>query len=374
MRTKQTDTIFYNFSIFVLGRKMAFILSKSVNSQSCFMAIIFSILFIIGSSIDQTLIMKGKDTGLLEHPTSWCFIIIQIAAPFFLSRSIEKLFIFLDGNDVINSKKELASYITLFNKYTLRQTNLSVLSYRLLTLIGLICFVWNSFQNQAPMKYLGFDFWDSFNHPFGYWLTRVYKFYMWVLFFPAIIHIHFSGLFTLHTLLKDAEREKFFVLKPYNQDEYAGVGIIIKIAINPPIPLLLLGSVSVLAAFFIHGQIGITPIIGLSLMSLLFLLIYFIPAVRLRKIIKSEKKRQLSEITEKQNSLYFELVRSEKTMVNPDNLETLNSLTIVFDQVKSISAWPYWKSILKVVGFVNIPIVISIGKNLWPIMKAIFQR
>ena len=370
MSSEQTNTVFYNYPVFRLGRRLSFILSKSVNSQSCFMAVLFTVLFLTGSLIDQTLIMKGRDIGLLEHPTTWAFLIIQIIAPIFLNKGVEKLFTFLKKNDIIYSKKELSGYLSLFTKHTSRQANFGKFCYTFLTLVGIICFAWNSFQNQNPLRFLGFDFWDSFNHPFGYWVTRIYKLYLWVFFLPAIIHIHISILFVLHKLLKDSTKENFFVLRPYNQDEHAGVGVIIKIAITPPIPILILGSLSVLGAFIIHGQTGITPLIGLCLVSLLLILIYLIPAIQLRRIIKSEKKRQLTEITEKQNELYFELVKDVKAKNETDILETLNSLTTVFDQVKSISIWPYWKSMLKIVGIINIPVIISIGKSLWPVIKS----
>lgn len=369
MSIGQENMVFYDYPVFRFGRRLAFILSNSVIRQSFFMGILFTILFLTGSLIEQTLVMKGRDIGLLEHPTTWFFLLIQIIAPFFLKKSMEKLFSFFKKNDIIDSKKDLSGYTGLFKKHTSRQVNFSKFSYRFLILVGIICFAWNSFQNQDPFKFLGFDFWDSFNHPFGYWITRIYKIYLWVFLLPAIIHIHISILFVLHKLLKDAEKEKFFVLRPYNQDEHAGVGVIIKIAINPPVPILILGSLSVLGAFIIHGQTGITPHIGLSLMSLLLLLIYLIPAIQLRKIIKAEKKRQLTEITEKQNVLYFELVQDAKAINESDSLGTLNSLTTVFDQVKSISTWPYWKSMLKIVGIINIPVIISIVKSLWPVIK-----
>ncbi len=371
MITEQINATFYNYPAFRLGKRVAFFFRESVIKQSVFLGALFFVFFIIGALIDQTLIMKGRDVGLFEHPTIWAFLVIQMTAPYFFKKSIEKLFLFLKGNDIIDSKIELSSYSSLFKQQVSRQMNFSKFSYVTLLVVGFICFAWNSFQNQAPLKFLGFDFWDSFYHPFGYWITRVYKFYLWVFFLPAIIHIHISILFLLRKLLIDAGKDNFFILKPYNQDEYAGVGIIIKIAINPPIPVLILGSISLLGAFFIHGQIGITPVIGLCLLSLLFFLVYLIPAIQLRKIIKAEKKRQLSEITEKQNSLYFTLVKKDK----PENeFDNLNSLTTVFEQVKSISVWPYWKFMLKIVGVINIPLIITIGKNLWPLISKVFQK
>ncbi len=372
MKILENTDFFYNYSIFQFGKKVSFLFKKSVFGQSCFIASLFILLLVIGSLLDHTLLMEGINVGLLEHSTFWGFIVMQIIAPWFLQKSINKLLGFLKGNDVIDASKDLTTYISLLNKHTLKQTNISRLSFAIISLIGLACFAWNSFQNQEPLRFLGFDFWDSSNHFFGYWLTRVYKLYMWVFFLPAIIHIHLSSLFVLYKLLHEARREKFFKLMPYSQDEHAGAGEIIKIAINPPIPIMLVGFASVVSAFFIHGHISITPIIGLSLMSLLLIIIYLIPAIQLRNIIKSEKKNQLDDIARKQNALYFELVKYEKSILKPDDLETLNTLSSVFNQVKLISVWPYWKSILKVVGIINIPLIISLLKNVWPALKTVF--
>lgn len=374
MADEELNAVFYNYPIFRFGRKIGFVFRKSIVFQSIFITVISIILILTGSLIDQTLILKGKDVGLLEHPTIWCFLLIQLVTPIYLKKAIGELLSFLKKNDIINSQKDLTGYISLFKKQTSRQMNFSKFSYLILISIGLICFVWNSFQNQSPLKFLGFDFWDSVNHPFGYWITRFYKFYLWLFLLPTIIHMQISILFVLYRLLKDAAKEKLFTLKPYNQDEHAGIGIIIKISIAPPIPILLLGSLSVLCAFLVHGQIETTPVIGLSLLSLLFLLVYLIPAIQLRKIIKAEKKRQLTEITEKQNSLYFTLINKKKDQDESNILETLNSLTAVFDQIKSISSWPYWKFMVKIMAVINIPVIISIGKNLWPAINSILQK
>ena len=173
MAADQANTVFYHYPVFRLGRKLAFFFRKSVTTQSCFMALLSILLFLSCSGIDHTWLMNGKNTGLLEHPTIWAFFIIQIISPVFLKKAIERLFTFLKENDIIDSKKELSGYLTLFNRQTSRQMNFSRFSFVFLSFIGLICFAWNSFQNQAPLKFQGFDFWDSFNHPFVYWLSRI---------------------------------------------------------------------------------------------------------------------------------------------------------------------------------------------------------
>jgi hypothetical protein len=374
MESHEVMSVLYKYPVFRTGKKISFFFKKSFVAQSLYLGFLFTLLIIIASIIDKTLILEEKNIGLLEHPTIWTFIIIQIYVPILIKNSISKLFLFMQKNEVIDNKIDLSSYSLLFEKQTSRQMNFGRFSYAFLILIGLICFTWNTIQNQSPIRFLGFDFWDSSNHPYGYWITRVYKLYLWGFLFPTIVHIQMSILFVLKKLLVDAERDKFFVIKPYDLDEYAGAGTIIKIVINPIVPILLLCSLSVLGAFFIHGKIGVTPIMGITILSLLFLLIYLIPAIQLRKIIKSEKQRQLTEITEKQNKLYFSLVHGDKPQIEYDNLDSLNSFKDVIQQIKSISIWPHWKFILKIIGVINIPTILSISKNLLPIVTKIIQK
>jgi hypothetical protein len=370
MIDEEVNAVLYHYPVFSFTKKIDFIFRKSVIRQSLFVWI-FTIIAIIGASaLDHTFVLGGKDVGLFEHPTIWMFLLIQILIPVVFKNAVGKLFDFFKYPGIIDSnKRDLSIYSSVFVNHVSRKTNFSKIIYALSITIGFICLVWNSFQNQAPYKFLGFDFWDSFNHPYGYWITRLYKVYLWVLLFPAAIHIQISILFVLYKLLKDAVKDKLITLKPYNRDEYAGIGNVIKIAIAPPIPILIVATLSVLSAFLIHGGSGATPIIGSTILSLLFLAIYLIPAIQLRKIINSEKKRQLDEIAETQNTLYYTLVKNDNPHDVFENLETLNALTPVYKKIKSISSWPYLKLFLKIVAFINIPGIISICKSIWPLVK-----
>lgn len=369
MTKSQLHKLFAYYLPFRTIGRIGWISKKSIPIQSLFITLFFAIVIILASIFDKTLILDSNNRGLLEHPTIWTFLILQGLIPFALIKSINKLLSFFQKNDVIVDEKDLNYYLQIFKKQLSKQSNFSKVTFTFFVTIGFLCFIWNSFQNQMPYKFLGFDYWDSIYHPFGYWVTRVYKFYLWVIFFPSILHIHSSVLYTLNMLLKDACKENFLVLKPYHQDGYGGVGDLIKIAINPCIPILFVSFLSVCSVFWIHRALNMTPVIGLLLLSLLFILVYIIPALTLRRVIKKEKKRQLNGITESQNIFFLQLIDTKKEYLQVSNaLEALNGLTPVYAHIKSISTLPYLSLIVKVIGVINLPILVSLIKSIYPIL------
>ncbi len=363
----EANKIYEAYPVFKFNKAIR-LFNNHPERQALVVTAIFFLLIILASFIDHTFHLPGTDIGLFEHPAIWTFLILQAIIPLVFKKAVSNFFGFLDGAEIVKEGTDLSKYRTVYTKHVYRKTNAGRVIFVLLITIGLGCFVWNSFQNQDPYRLVGFDFWDSINHVFGYWITRVYKFYLWVLFFPSIVHMHISLLLTLNKLLKDAIEENFFSLKPFHQDEYGGVGKIIKTAIDPCIPVLLLASLSVLSALLIHRQLSVTPIVGICVLSALFVVVYLIPAVTLRKIIQSEKKRQLTEVTQTQNAFFYKLSDTNESGSLFRNLETINGLAPIYKQIKSISSWPYLNSVIKVVGIINLPILMNIAKTLWPIL------
>ncbi len=369
MSISDAEGIYENYPIFRFIKRITFFTRRAIVYKSLLWTILFCLGILLGSLLDGTLILSGENWGLLQHPTIWAFFFIQAIVPFSINFSLKRLFLFLKKNDLIDSDLDLAKYIDVLKTYTTRSTNLSRMCYYLLFCVGVICFAWNSYQNQAPYKFVGFDFWDSINHPFGYWTTRLYKIYLWLFFLPALVHIQFSILMTVNKLLKEVKAGNRLRLKPYHQDGYGGVGRIIKIVINPVIPVLIISCCGVIGVFIIHRNFGITLGIGLLILSSLFIFIYLVPAVKLRKIIIAEKKRQLTEISNTQNSIFYSLIKNKPDLMH-SNIDVLNALEPVTKQIKSISNWPYLNSVIKVISIVNTPIILSGIKQLVPFAYA----
>lgn len=370
----KTDKIFICYPVFKGINQIIFFSKKNIAYKSLFITFFLLSLIVLSSFLDHSLILPGRDIGLIEHPVIWSFIIIQAVIPFSVNSAVTELSNFFSEKEIINSEVDLSYYVSLLHKQVSRNTNLSRVLYFLLVITGFICFVWNSYQNQLPFKFLGCDFWDSIIHTWGYWITRVYKLFLWGVFFPSVIHIQLSILIVLNKLLKNAIAENFFKLNPYHQDDHGGFGKLIKIIINPFIPILVIASVAVLCVLLKHGRLDITSIIGLCILSFLFIVIYFVPALALRRVIKFEKKRQLGEITHTQNGIFYSLLKNNISTNIHEKIETLNGLDPISKQIKDISNWPYLSMIVKIIGIVNTPVLIDMGKKVLPILNSIFGK
>ena len=366
MITKDKDGVLASYPVLKYVNQINLFKGKTVATNFLVVTGLMTIAIIAASFFDKSLFLTGNNLGLFEHPTIWTFIIIQAITPFRIEKSVNSLYRFLEKNDLVNSKFDLSRYPPMFLQQIFRETNLSKLTYYLFVTIGFIGFVWNSYQNQLPLRFLGFDFWDSINHPLGYWVTRVYKLYLWMFFLPSCAHVQVVILVTLSQLLKDVDKKRLFVLRPYHQDGHGGGSELIKIVISPFVPILMVSSISFLCVLMIHRELDITLLFGLFVLSVLFISIYLIPSIALSKILKSEKQTQLAEIAQKQGTIFSSLIKTVDPNLIKRKLETLTSLDSVSKQIKEIPNWPDLNSILRLLSLAHIPALIAIVQKIWP--------
>ncbi len=287
--------------------------------------------------------------GFLEHPSIWVFFCMGAIVPFNISAALKSFYKFLSGNDIIHSETDLSVYADYFRKFSARDIGVSRFLYYLLTAAGFICLAFNTYQNQQPYRYLAFDFWDSIFHPFGYTATRLFKFYLWVLFLPAFAHIYITLVFTIVKLLKDAKTKAFINLQPYHHDRNGGVAIIMEIVIKPFIPLLSIVALNGLAVYYVHQKLDATPLIGLFMATLFLLVFYTVPAYYLMELIKFHKKQYLKEITDRQNIILSNMKKPENIALLLSHIDSLNGMQHVIKQINSVPEWPYSKQITKMV-------------------------
>jgi hypothetical protein len=367
---KVGDTLKY-YPVFRLVDYIIPIKRLGVSWKFLIVTICITVFVLVGSTIDKTLIMKGPDIGLFQHPAIWTFLIGQVIACFSVSLSVKRLYSFFEKNEVLESQFNLKPFKESFIKNAKREKNIGRTIFILLTTIGFVAFIWNSFQNQLPQKYLGFDFWDSINHLCGYWITRGYKLFLWVMVIPCCAHLQLLISITLYQLLKEAEGQKLFKLKPYHLDGYGGASTIINIAINAFIPILIISFISVLAVLLIHCRLGLTPVMGIFILSFLFAFTYLVPAIALNRIIKKEKKRQLAEVTAVQNLLLQSITTTADSSAVIANSEAINGMEVISKQIKKIPNWPHITTVIQLIGLINIPTVISFLKMMSPLLTSI---
>jgi hypothetical protein len=307
----------------------------------------------VSSILDRTIWMPGRSTGFLEHPGILIFLLAQLYAPLNAVRSLDHLLglrMLKDGPLSGNIAQQLIQKrLSAFELSVLRDNASGRGLYRFLVLIGFGVFVWNSYQNQLPVRFLGFDFWDSVYHPFGYWTTRIYKFYLWVLLIPALGHLIILSVWTVRRfIVSTSQTGAAFTLEPYHEDGCGGIRILVDSILNPLVPVVVVTTSLSLAAFLVHEKLDVTTIGGFTLGGAFFLLIYLNPAITLRKLIRSEKRRQIKEIRKKQSDLYF-VVRATHTPSQKasDAAQVITSLSEVCKHVSSLPNWPQFDRVVR---------------------------
>lgn len=323
------------------------------------LACAFAAAFTSAAYWEKTLVMPGQAVGLLEHPGIWLFLVAQVAIPWILNRSLRRFRnLHFDHTAPLSREfmsQEFASIEHRLVQSLERRTVRSRGVFDVIVFVGLLAWAWNTFQNQDPLKFLHFDFWDSSRHAINYWLTRFYKLYVLVMVGPALIHAQLCLVRAVRNMFDLAASRRAVILDPYHCDGDGGLTLIVNSVINPMVPIVLTSSLLTVAAFVVHGKYDITTIGGLAITVALLLLVYFVPALALRRAIADEKKRQEEYVCRIQREMYNELLLAEmgqRTL--KDHTAALVSLADLAKRIDGISEWPQirriWRLAAVVVG------------------------
>jgi hypothetical protein len=278
------------------------------------LTVAMAVALVVCSWIDGTLWMQGRAVGFLEHPGIITFLLSQAFVPFIAAKAVEQLSRPQDFADSAFSPSFIANKVVpAWGRYStsvMRKDGRGQRLYGWLFLIGFAAVAWNSIQNQDPIRFVHFDFWDSALHPFGYWSTRVYKSYLWLFVIPAITHLLILSALSVRAIIIAAGRTTdALVLDPYHEDGCGGVKVMVNALLRPMQPVALLGALLAFDAFYVHEKLDLTTIGGFTLAFAFFAMIYVTPAISLRRTIRREKLRQIQELRKKQTELYNSLYK-----------------------------------------------------------------
>jgi hypothetical protein len=308
-----------------------------------------------GAMLDHTLVLSGHGVGLLQHPTIWAFLFAQGLLPFTAERA-HRVFQTLprwaagvlsreDGQESFRARSEG------LERHLGRETNASRALYIVLILLGFLCVAWNSIQNQRPLEFLGFDFWDSSNHAWGYWLSRVAKTYLWMLFFPAIIHCQAGILLAASGVIRDAAQRGVLRVQLFHSDGCGGFRGLIQMVLGSLSPFLLVATLLALGTFAVNGKLDVTTVGGLLLAVAVFLVLYAIPAARLRQAIRKAKGHRRDEISRAQDMWFSVLLASTMaTQAQKDAASLIDSLGLLSARVAAVPDWPQGRTVVRLVG------------------------
>jgi len=312
------------------------------------LALVLAIITIfLASCLDDTLFLPGRDTGLMEHPAIFCYFLEQCIVPAILMRSVDRLWRRRKDSPFADRAVWLQE-VRSFRDALDGKTNLARVVFAALLTIGITVWVWNSYSNFHPDR-VGHDFWDSWKHQWGYWVTRLYKFYFWVLWIPSITHIQLMLILSVTRIVRKSTAVDQFKLQPYHPDGCGGTKALIATIFNPMMVSVLISAVGNAAAFYIHRRFDITTVGGVVLTCILFVAAYLWPAIVMRRAIVIEKRKQIKDVSERQSILYSELmVDTTGIEILATRVESLERLTTVARDIKRLPNWPHLRQIVGV--------------------------
>lgn len=319
---------------------------------------VISLVFMAGAaSADSTLFLPGRDVGFLEHPAIFAFLLAQCVLPYSAARGL-RLFALTPkwSRGILDSAyldEQFVPHSEFLRNCVYRRNNIGSASFNLLIFVGFLAFAWNSIANQSPYRFAGFDFWDSSLHFWGYLSTRIYKFYMWVMFFPAVLHSTLIMLVCMRRIVARAAAENKLSLEPYHPDGCGGVKVFMDSVLKPFVPALGISSALAFAAVLIHRKIDVTTVGALGLVCITFATLYLVLATALRRAIRLEKNRQLRSISELQNAQFFNLIRGQTAFSPADTNTTISSLSDLARHVKNLPNWPQLRFVVRVISLAS---------------------
>ena len=295
--------------------------------------------------------------GLIEHPAIWAFFCLQIALPLSLRRSIRKLLgtrVSLRDLGVLAGKPsgQLVDPILKFSDLQGKTTRLVA---TLLYCFGLTAFVWNTYQNQLPGIVVPYDFWDSKTYFWGFWITRIYKLYLFAWLLPYIALLHTAILVTALRLVRQARISGKLKLQPFHPDGVGGLGFLPDLVTRPLVVAALLGLLPTAGAFQIHRAIDVTPMMGLATVLLAIGVAYFVPILSFRSDIVAAKQAIVERLRWLQQAQFSKIVDGDT--LDFETLRIGNQSIEFFEKlckaIKHISNYPHLK---RLIGYITLAI------------------
>ena len=302
--------------------------------------------------------------GYLQHPGIFGWYLIQLIMPVAIyatliaaTRSSKHY------RDVITDASTFRFRKMVFNPMVTFVAFGNVASrstFAFLFLAGFAAFAWNTFQNLSPGRLAPLDFWDSIHFPFGYFASRVYKFYVDALLLPSIVHIFTGIVWANIAALRTLNKEKKVRLALFNPDKCGGFGFLADLILSPTIWALLVSGLAFFGVVYTHRVFDVSMVTGILVQATILIAFYVLPTFVLRSVLVQVKRFAAREVHARQEA-HYEAILSGRLHGAPlrEAHEYLRYFNDIASTIDKIPNWPHLSKAYSAFGISISPALIS---------------
>lgn len=345
----------------------------SFSAQVWFLGVGSAAVLTVAAWLSGSLYLQGPSIGLFEHPAIWAFVGMQIVLPFAIRNSL----IILAKHRRTNFDRHFIKKIRpQLRAFTGLETPESRAWGAVFVIAGFVNFVWNSYQNQRPGLLLPYDFWDSTTFPICFWVTRVYKFYLFVCLLPYVALVHTGIVLIVLRVIRNARLSGKLELAPFHPDQVGGLGFAPALVSRPVVSTLLMAALATVGAFSVHRSLSVTPVLGGIAVLAGVLLAYGLPIARLRTDLVALKQQAVNVLREMQQKQYDNAMKS--IPLGAARLRETSEAIEYFDRlcnrITKISNYPHLRWIIGSTTVAMLPTIVSGLVKTYELLSPIVQR
>jgi len=310
---------------------------------ACLLVILFPILIGVASWIDGTWKMAGTAKGLSQHYGFW---VIFISAPivFVLTRYLLSVFTRtmenIDAFCVDKTPQTRRRLRKLIHRHVLS------LSFRsralaILLFIVFVLFTWwlfNVIKTISPIETYHHDVFDSYAHPWGFAVTKVYTLLVFLLIYSVSIFTALHVTVSMISILKFLSKENMLRVDLFHEDNCGGTSTF------GNINLLILAIYSNFLAvdfamYLTHRRTYLAIVVSLAAATVLAFAQSVIAVYYIHTSVQKKKRQYLKEMNNRLNQQF-------DTSFN----RFPGGLLVLRNHVVDIHTYPYGKSTFAIVN------------------------
>jgi len=334
--------------------------SKTIRNLYLAVALLLPALIAIGCWLDGTWAMAGDNKGFSQYYGFWV-IFVTTPVIFLLTSQLVGSFIgyFEDpeaycGNLTNESKRRVQTLVTRH----IRSLEGRSRSFWILMFVLLVFLFWwtfnvvNTWAPTKPFETFGHDVFDTSAHPFGFYTTKVYLFFVFVLVYGPAAYVALHVTASMISILKLLSTRGLLQVDVFHADNCGGTSRFGNL--NLVILCIYVNLFAVIYAMYVtHGHAYFVMAVSLIACSALAVAQSIGPVYYVHRVVAARKREYITAVG-------VQLNQQLSTSLQPGG-KFANDLLAFRSHLGSMHTFPYGPSALVAVNVIRVaPVVLGV--------------